>query len=94
MIELRSYKRAELSAILNTNSRQGMLRKLDRWGVSYTDEGRGNNLVITITEIANPFKVYCITELDFDAGCDFQKVRNLLYYFFNDEEFMAMPDEV
>ena len=94
MLELRSYKKAELSEILKTNSRQGMLRKLERWGVRYTTEGRGENLTIIITEMANPFKVYCITELDFDAGTDFQKVRNLYYYFFNDEEFMSMPDEV
>lgn len=94
MLEIRSYKRAELSVILGTNSKQGMLRKLDRWGVSYTEKGRGKNLEITITEIDSPFKVYCITELGFEAGCDFRKIRNLFYYFFNDDEFMAMPDEV
>ena len=95
MIELREYGRAELSAILKTNDKQGMLRKLERWGISYdTPKGRGDNLIIPITHIADPFKVYCITELGFDAGTDFQKVRNLYYYFFNDDEFMAMPDEV
>lgn len=94
MLELRDYTKAEISAILKTNSKQGITRKLARWGVRFTEKGRGNNLVITVTEISNPFKVYCITELDFDAGCDFQKVRNVFYYFFNDDEFMAMPDEV
>lgn len=94
MLELRAYTKAEISAILKINSKQGITRKLARWGVSFTEKGRGNKLVITITEISNPFKVYCITELDFDAGADFQKVRNLYYYLFNDEEFLAMPDEV
>ena len=94
MIELRKYGKVELSAILKTNSKQGMIRKLKRWGISFTESGRGNNLEFTITDIADPFKVYCITELDFGANAEFQKVRNLYYAFFNDDEFMAMPDEV
>ncbi len=94
MIELRRYGKAELSAILKTSSKEGMTRKLERWGITFTEAGRGNSLEITITGIADPFKVYCITELNFGANTDFQKVRNLYYYFFNDDEFMAMPDEV
>ncbi len=95
MLELRKYGKAELSAILKTRSKEGMLRKLDRWGVSYdTPTGRGDNLIVPITHIADRFKVYCITELDFGANTEFQKVRNLYYAFFNDDEFMAMPDEV
>lgn len=94
MIELRSYGKAELSEILKTSSKEGMTRKLKRWGITFTEAGRGNNLEITITGIADRFKVYCITELDFGANADFQKIRNLYYAFFNDDEFMAMPDEV
>lgn len=94
MIELRKYGKAELSEILKTSSKEGMTRKLERWGITFTEAGRGNNLEITITGIADPFKVYCITELDFGANADFQKVRNLYYVFFNDDYFMAMPDEV
>ena len=94
MIELRKYARTELFNILNVNSKEAMKRKLKRWKIFYTDSGRGDNLEITITGIADPFKIYCITELGFGANTDFQKVRNLYYAFFNDEEFMAMPDEV
>lgn len=94
MIALREYSKAELAEILKTNNRQAMTRKLERWGIAFIPNGRGNNLKITITNIEDPFKVYCITELGFDAGTDFKKVRNLYYYFFNDDEFMAMPDEV
>ena len=94
MIELRRYGKAELSEILKTSSKEGMTRKLERWGITFTEAGRGNNLEITITSIADRFKVYCITELDFGANADFQKVRNLYYAFFNDDYFMAMPDEV
>lgn len=94
MLELRKYGKPELSKILNTRDKGGMTRKLKRWGVSFTEAGRGDNLEITITHIADPFKVYCITELGFGANADFQKIRNLYYAFFNDDEFMAMPDEV
>ena len=94
MVELRKYGRTELFNILKVNNKQAMKRKLKRWGISYTDRGRGNSLEITITGIADRFKVYCITDLGFGANTDFQKVRNLYYVFFNDEEFMAMPDEV
>jgi hypothetical protein len=95
MIEVREYGKAELSTILNTNNRQGMLRKLDRWGIFYdAPRGRGNDLIIPITGIADRFKVYCITELGFNAGADFHKVRDLYYYLLNDDEFLSLPDEV
>lgn len=94
MLELRKYEKAELAEILKTKDNHNIKQKLKRWGISYTQSGWGNNFEITITAIADPFKIYCITELGFGAGTDFQKVRNLYYAFFNDDEFMAMPDEV
>lgn len=94
MIELREYSRFEMAAILKTNNKQNMTRKLERWGITYTTKGRGSKLKFTITDIADPFKVYCITELGLPAGTDFRLFRDFCYYFFNDEEFMAMPDEV
>jgi hypothetical protein len=57
MIELRRYGKAELAAILKTSSKEGMTRKLERWGITFTEAGRGNNLEITITSIADRFKV-------------------------------------
>ena len=95
MIELRRYTKAELSAIVHADSKQGITRKLDRYGITYTTEGWGDRLCITITAIQNPFKVFCITELDFPAQCDFYKLRNFMFYFFADNDtFRSMPDEV
>jgi hypothetical protein len=94
MLELKTYKKAELVKILGTNSRQGIKRKLNGYGISYTIEGRGETLTITITNIADPFKLFCITDLGFPAQCDFHKLRNFFYYFLNDEEFRTMPDEI
>ncbi len=94
MLELRSYTKAELSALFGTKSKQGLTRKLDRYGIAYKEEGRGESLTFEITAIADPFKIFCITELGFPAQTNFKKLRNFYYYYFNDEVFMAMPDEV
>lgn len=94
MLELKEYSKPELSAMFGTRSVEGLKRKFERYGVDYEIAGRGENAIFTIKEIANPFKLYCITELGFDGNTDFSKVRNFYNYFFNDEEFMAMPDEV
>lgn len=94
MLEVKKYKKPELSAMFGTRAVQGLKRKLDRYGVIYTVAGRGENAEFTITEIKDEFKVFCITELGFNAETDFEKLLYFYYAFFNDEEFMAMPDEV
>lgn len=94
MLELKTYQKAELSALFGTRNTQGLERKMERYGINFEKSGRGNRATYTITAIKDPFKIFCITELDFDGGTDFHKVRNFYYYYFNDEEFMAMPDEV
>lgn len=94
MLELRAYGKAELSEMFDTAGMQGLQRKMERYGITFEVNGRGENAVFTIKEIADPFKIYCITELGFNGRSDFHKIRNFLQYFFNDDEFMAMPDEV
>ena len=69
-------------------------RKMERYGITFQVNGRGENAVFTIKEIEDPFKIYCITELDFDGRSDFRKALIFYYYFFNDVEFRTMPDEV
>ena len=94
MLELREYKKAELVEIFGTEDTQGLKRKLQRYGIKFQTAGRGANLTFTIMETADPFKVFCIDELGYDGRTDFQKLRNFLYCFLNDDEFRAMPDEV
>lgn len=94
MLELKSYSKEEMVAMFKTKNNQGLARKLYRYGVSFDVQGRGENAIFTITNIDNPFKIYCITELDCNGRNDFYKLRNFYYYFFNDEEFSAMPCEV
>ena len=95
MIELRTYTHDELAVITGTRNNQGIKRKLERWGVCFDEPiGTGKRMTITVTGISDPFKVFCITELDCDPHIEFEKLRNFLYVFLNDEEFAAMPDEV
>lgn len=94
MLEIRDYTKNEISELLGTKDKQGIDRKLNRYGVEFTSIGRGERRVYTIENIKFPFKVFCITEMGFDANTDFIKVRNFYYHYFNDEIFMTMPDEV
>mgnify|MGYP003306766742 CR=1 FL=1 len=85
MLELmKSYTKPEMSAMFGTRSMQGLQRKIERYGVSFDVDGRGETANFTITNIENPFKIYCITELGFDGHTDFYKLRNYYYYYFND----------
>ena len=73
------YSKLELTQMLGTRSKQGIDRKLDRYGVVYEVCGRGESAVYTIKAMADPFKVFAITELGFDGGTDFTKLRNFYY---------------
>ena len=95
MLEIgRTYSKPELTLIFGTKDKQGIDRKLTRYGIQFEVCGRGEGAVYTITGMADPFKVFAIVELGFDANTDCIKLRNFLYHFFEDEVFMAMPDEV
>ena len=95
MLEVgKAYPKPEMSRIFGTKAKLGLDRKLERYGITFSVSGRGEQAVYKIQGICDPFKVFAITELGFDANTDFRKLRNFYYYFFNDEEFMAMPDEV
>lgn len=94
MLEEKTYTISELAAVLGgATDRQSIKHKLERKGISYTICGRGKKAIFTITEIPNPFQMFCIIKLGFAPQTDFYKVRNLFYYCFNDEEFFAKPNE-
>lgn len=91
MLEVKKYGVAELSAILGSTGKQAIDRKLERYGIEYDSTGRGQSLVYDIKHIPDPFKVYCITKLGIPAQANFEKIRNLYYYFFCDEGFADLP---
>lgn len=94
MLYERVYERHEIAELLGTNTRQGIKRKLNGYGVFHLIEGRGEHFTVNIRKISDPFKVFCILDLNFPAQTDFKKLREFYWYYFNDDEFMAMPDEV
>ena len=90
----KTYTKPEMSLIFGTKDRQGLERKLERYEIAFDVCGRGESAVYTIKTMADPFKIYAITELDCDGNTDFRKLRTFYWHYFNDEIFMAMPDEV
>ena len=95
MIEIgNTYTRNELIEMFGKSNNQGLKRKLEGYGVGFTANGRGDSMTLDIESIANPFKIFCVSELGFNGNTDFTKLLHFYYYFFNDEEFMTMPDEV
>lgn len=91
MLECRTYSYAELSALLHTRDRQGIVRRFERWEIKYTTTGRGTGQKFVITEIGNPFKVYCILDLGFSPQTDFTKLAFFTYYLLCDDEFQQFP---
>lgn len=94
MLELRTYNIDEINAILGTTNRQGIQRKLNRYGVEYSVTGRGTASEFEIKNIDDEFKLFCILDLGMSANTDFNKFLYFLYYFLNDEDFRWLPDEI
>lgn len=109
MLELKSYTLMELNQMFpnrrnkdqsqsrNMNKKinaQSITRKLDRYNIEYAKTGRGNNTMITIEKINDPFKVYCISEIGLDSSMDFDKLLYAFYLFYHDKDFRWLPDEM
>jgi len=94
MLELKRYPKGEMVAMFGTRNTEGLKRKLRGYGVDFETSGWGDNLTFEIKEIKDPFKIFAITELGCDGNIAFEKLRSFYWYYFNDETFMAMPDEV
>lgn len=94
MLELRTYTIDEIASILGVNDRQGIQRKLNRYGVGYSVSGWGTATKFTINNIADEFKLFCILDLGMSANTDFNKFLYFMYYFLNDEDFRWLPDEI
>ena len=92
MIEIREYKIAEMAEILGTRNRQGIRRKLTRYGCEFEETGRGKSVVFNILTAPDEFKMFCITELNIPAQVDLRRLKMFYYAFFEDEDFMTMPD--
>ena len=93
MIELRKYTIHEMSAILNSKGKQAIERKLKGYDVEFTTSGRGDDVVFEVKALHNKFKVFCITEFNMPAQCEFDKFLHFMYYFLNVDDFRWLPNE-
>ena len=91
MLEIRKYTKNELSAVLETNTKQGIDRKLQRYGVKFVSNGWGQTLMYEIQEVPDRFKLYCITEMGMSSLVNFEKFKCFCYYLFCDETFANFP---
>ena len=95
MLEVgKCYSKPELTEMFGTKDKQGLERKMIGYGIVFSVSGKGESAVYEIQKMADPFKIFAITELDCGGNTSFEKLRNFYWYYFNDEVFMAMPDEV
>lgn len=94
MLEERTYSIRELSAILGTNGKQAINRKLETNKVKYTVEGRGDKSIYTITKIQDRFRVFCIFDLGFSPHTDFTKLRDFIFFLLGDDDFSWRPMEM
>ena len=91
MLQVRTYSFSELKEVLGTKDKQSTDRKLTRYGVEYASTGWADNREYTITHISDPFRMYCVLVLGTPPQADFEKIRNLYYYFFCVEGFTDLP---
>ena len=93
MLELKTYTKAEMVEMFQSNNNEAIKRKLKRYGVEFIVSGRGQKAEFTITQISDPFKVFCIIELGIQANTDFEKLCPYFYYLLNEDDFTWLPDE-
>lgn len=94
MLETKTYPATELFAIMRTRSKSATDRKLNNYKISYTNEGRGNRLTYTLTNIPDRFRVYCVFDLNFSPQIDFNKLRDFIFYLLGDDDFNWRPMEM
>ena len=94
MLEKRVYKFDELADYLGTRSNQGLRRKLTNNGIQFEEAGRGRMKTFAITDIADPFKVYCIFDLGIDYRTDFKKFRDFVSLLLSEPDFSWRPMEM
>ena len=92
MLEVKTYSIQEMREILKSETKKQIDKKLNRYAVEFEVTGRGEKVSYTIKKFNDPFKVFCITELDFKAQTNFKLLLYFMYHFFCDEVFMSLPD--
>lgn len=91
MLNIKTYTKADLVDLFNTDRLDSIKRTLTRLGYEFTTKGKGDTYRLTITNTPSPFKMFCIEELGFAASTDFNKLESFLYSYFCDDEIRDLP---
>ena len=96
MLEIRTYKFVEIAAYLHVNSSRGVRDKLTRYNVDFIEGGgqRDQTKTYTITAIHDPFKLFCVFDLEISPQTDFRKLRDFTYFLLADDNFNWRPAEM
>lgn len=96
MLELKTYKFAEIAAYLRAGRSRGVRDKLTRYSVEYTESGghHDQSKTYTITAINDPFRLFCVFDLGIPPQTDFKKLRDFTVYLLADEDFNWRPMEM
>ena len=96
-LTMRDYPLGVLENLIGSRGKQGVERKLTKYGYGFTSAGWGKQRIYTITALPNAqarFKSYCVFSLGFDPNTDFVKLRDFVFYLENDYDFCGLPDEM
>lgn len=96
MLELKTYKFAEIAAYLHAGRSRGVRDKLTHYGVEYTESGghHDQSKTYTITAINDPFRLFCVFDLDIPPQTDFKKLRDFTVYLLTSNDFNWRPMEM
>ena len=87
----KDYNRQELEAIFKTTRIDVIKNKLTRQGYKFETSGRGQGLMLTITELPQRFKSFCIDKLNFEPQTDFNKLKAFFSVALFDDRFIQLP---
>lgn len=57
------YSKPDLSALFGSRDKEGLERKMTRYGIVFSSTGWAEKRLYTIHKITNPFKLFAIMEL-------------------------------
>ncbi len=96
MLELKTYGFAEIAAYLRVRRSRGVRDKLTRYNVEFTEGGghADQDKTYTITAIQDPFKLFCVFDLEIAPQTDFIKLRDFTVYLLSVDDFNWRPMEM
>ena len=94
MLEERVYDEKELEKILKTQGQKNIKEKLKRYDIDFSVSRSDNSHIFEIHKINDKFKAFCILDLDFSANTDFSMLKHFIYYFYNNDEFRILSQNL